>query len=266
MKPDLGIGLAGGLDKDGSRAAELLAAGFASVEFGSVAAGCSNYPDASAAALAGRLGAWRIAHRQPAAAPPRVGVGMGVGMGVGAGLGVGIGIGIGRAAGAPPEALADCWLAGLEAVAGVADYVSFNLTAAANRPLLAAEQRPLLARSFAAVVARRDALVANGRRVDLALKLPLGAPGEPLPSIALLAAVAGFNRLTAVRTDGDPDFFRIAALARRLPRTVRLVAVGGIRSAADVNAARAAGATGVQVHRAYAEHGASCLAVLRGKA
>lgn len=245
MSPDLGIGLAGGIDKDGSRAGELLDIAFASVEFGSVAAGVADCPDHSAATLAARLDEWRVNRLFPTKTPD-------------------IGIGIGRPAGAPPEALPDAWLAGLEAVADVADYVSFNLTAAANRPLLAAEQRPLLARSFAAVVARRDALAANGRRVALAVKLPLGAPGEPLPSITLLAAVAGFCRLTMVRADSDPDFSRIAALARRLPRTVRLVAVGGIRSAADVNAARAAGATGVQVHRAFAEQGAACLTVLRG--
>jgi dihydroorotate dehydrogenase len=40
------------------------------------------------------------------------------------------------------------------------------------------------------------------------------------------------------------------------------VAVGGIRTAADVAAARAAGAHGIQVHRAYAEHGRACLAPL----
>jgi dihydroorotate dehydrogenase len=244
MRLELGIGLAGGIDKDGSRAAELLAAGFASVEFGSVAAGGSDYPDASAATLAANLAAWRTSHLHTAA--PRIGVG------------------ISRPAGAPLEALPDCWLAGLEALAGVADYVSFNLTAAANRPLLTAEQQPLLARSFAAVVARRDALAAKGRRVELAVKLPLGAPGEPLPGIALLAAVAGFAHLAVVRADNAPDFSRITSLARRLPR-VRLVAIGGIRSAADVGAARAAGAAGVQVHRAFAEQGAACLIALRGE-
>ena len=41
-----------------------------------------------------------------------------------------------------------------------------------------------------------------------------------------------------------------------------LVAIGGIRSAADVAAARAAGAAGVQVHRLFVEQGANCLAEL----
>lgn len=255
---DLGIGLAGGIDKDGRRAAELLAAGFDSVEFGSVAAGIAGHPDATAAALAARLAAHRAAHcaaqRSAAeAAAPYIGIG------------TGIGIGIGRPAGAPPAALTDCWLAGLEAVAGVADYVSFNLSAAANRPLLAAEWQTLLARSFAAVAAWRDAhAAAGGRRLCLAAKFPLGAIGETLPGVGLLAADAGFDRLTAVRADDAPDFSRLAALARHVAQGPLLVAVGGIRHAVDVNRARAAGAAGVQVHRIFAEEGAACVARLRG--
>jgi dihydroorotate dehydrogenase len=236
-----GIGLAGGIDKDGSRAGELLAAGFASVEFGSVAAGIDGHPDDSAAMLAATLAAYRDAGETR------------------------IGVGISRPPGAPPEALLACWLAGLEAVAGVADYVSFNLSAAANRPLLAVERRGLLACGFALVAGWRDALAAaGGRRLRLALKLPLGARGEPLSTIGLLAAAAGFDQLTAVRADDAPDFTRLKALARLLGDGPTLVAVGGIRSATDIGAACAAGAAGVQVHRAFVEHGAACLGQLRG--
>src|SRR5690606_9177148 len=71
---DLGIGLAGGIDRDGSRAGELLAAGFASVEFGSVAAGIAGFLDDSAAALAARLGEWRAAPGRADA--PRIGGGL----------------------------------------------------------------------------------------------------------------------------------------------------------------------------------------------
>ncbi|MBI2306250.1 MAG: dihydroorotate dehydrogenase [Rhodocyclales bacterium] len=244
---DLGIGLAGGIDKDGSRAAELLAAGFASIEFGSVAAGIAGYPDAGAAVLAERLGALAaLADERPRPAPsPRIGVG------------------VSRPPGAPSAALADCWLAALEALAGVADYVSFNLSAAANRPLLAAEQRPLLARSFATVAAWRDvSAAAGGRRLDLAVKLPLGALGELLPSAALLAAAAGFDQLTVVRADDDAGFSRLTALDRHLHGGLPLVVVGGIRSAADVGAARAAGAAGVQVHRLFVEQGVRCVETL----
>ena len=76
-------GLAGGIDKDGTRAAELLGLGFGSVEFGTVAVG----PRAGAelAALRARL----------AALPPRA---------PGA-----IGIGLGQPADAAPRALA-AWI------------------------------------------------------------------------------------------------------------------------------------------------------------
>jgi dihydroorotate dehydrogenase len=241
---DLGIGLAGGIDRDGSRAGELLAAGFDSVEFGSVAAGVAGFTDDSAAALADRLAAWRAA--QASGAGPRLGVGLD------------------RPAGAPPEALADAWLAGFDAVAAVADYVSLNLTAAVNRLLLAPAHRPLLARAFAAVAARRDALAAAGHRVELAVKLPLGADGETLPSIGLLAAAAGFERLTFMRAAGDTGFARFAALALMIDGQAALVAVGGIRDAADIAAARNAGAAGVQVHRLFVERGRACLRALRG--
>ena len=79
-------GLAGGIDKDGTRAAELLGLGFGSVEFGTVAVG----PRAGAelAALRARL----------AALPPRA---------PGA-TATAIGIGLGQPADAAPEALAAC--------------------------------------------------------------------------------------------------------------------------------------------------------------
>lgn len=240
---DFGIGLAGGIDKDGSRATELLAAGFDSVEFGTVAAGIAGHPDASAAVLAARLADWRAS---ASGAAPRIGVGLG------------------RPPGAPPAALADGWLAGLALVTGVADYVSLNLSAAANRPLLAAAQWPLLARAFAAVVAWRAAMAAAGEcSIELAVKLPLGAAGEPLPGVARLAVAAGVDRLTVVRADGATDFARVAALAREIDGQAALVAVGGIRSAADVAAARRAGAAGVQVHRLFVDEGAAGVARLR---
>ncbi|MBC7858227.1 MAG: hypothetical protein H7Z39_05495, partial [Burkholderiaceae bacterium] len=47
-----------------------------------------------------------------------------------------------------------------------------------------------------------------------------------------------------------------------LPRQTTLLAVGGIRNHANVHAALAAGAHGVQVHRVFAELGAACLSAL----
>ncbi|MFV0665970.1 hypothetical protein [Denitromonas sp.] len=229
-------GLAGGIDTDGRRAGELLQLGFGSVEFGTVAA----HPQAPnpLAPLVARL----------AALPPR------------GAAGSAIGIGIGLTPGAPATAVPAQWLDGLNGAWQVADYLSFNLSARAHRPLLAPEHHPLLAITLHALVRARDRLP---RRVALALKLPLGEHHTPLPAIADAAAHAGIDSLTLVlaappasRTD---QLARLAALARHHPAGPALVAVGGIRNAHDVHAALDAGASAVQVHRAFTQHGPACL-------
>jgi len=228
-------GLAGGIDKEGSRAGELLRIGFGSVEFGSV------LPD-GLAAVAERLAPWRGSS------------------------GCALGAGLGLPPEWPAEDLAASWLAGLEALAGSVDYLSFNLSAAANRRFLLAEHRARLAEACRRLAWRRNALAAeHGRYLPLALKLPLGGLDEPLPTAALLAAAAGFDQLTVVLPDESGRFVRLAALTAALGQRPALVAVGGIRSAAEVAAARQAGAAGVQVHRLFVEQGRDCLAMLLGK-
>lgn len=231
-------GLAGGIDKDGSRAAELLALGFAAVEFGTVVP-CAMAPDQSGVdALVARLAA--LGPRRPDATQ--------------------IGIGLGLRSGGSVQHLAADWLAGMRAAYGVADYLSFNLSARACRPLLAEENRVQLMRAIALVVAERAALAAaSGRRVALALKLPLGPAPLPLHSSAEAAADAGFDALIAVLPEGAARLACLAALAGKLAGRTMLLAVGGVHTAADVRAALAAGADGVQVHSAFVERGAACL-------
>ena len=222
-------GLAGGIDKDGSRAGELLSMGFGSVEFGSV------LPD-GLAAVAERLAAWRGAN------------------------GCALGAGLGLPPEWPAEALGAAWRAGLEALAGSVDYLSFNLSAAANRRFLAAEYRGRLRAACTTLAERRNALAAEGGRyLPLALKLPLGGADEPLPAVALIVTAAGFDQLTVVLPEDNGRFARLAALTAALGTRPAVVAVGGIRSAADVAAARRAGAAGVQVHRLFVEQGTACL-------
>lgn len=228
-------GLAGGIDKDGGQVAELLAHGFGSVEVGSL------LPE-QAAAVAVRLAAARVA---------RGGV---------------IGAGLGLPAELPAEQLRAAWLQGLAALWPVADYLSFNLSAQANRRFLAADHWPQLAAACLAVAFRRDRLTADsGHYLPLALKLPLGGAGEALPPSAAIAAAAGFDQLTVVLPEGAGRFARLAELAEHLDGGPALVAVGGIRSAADVAAARAAGAAGIQVHRLFVEQGAACLDALQNQ-
>ena len=230
-------GLAGGIDPDGLQAEALLNIGFGSVEFGSV------MPDAQtavAARLAAVHGRWETA----------------------------IGAGIGLPPAWPADGLAGAWMAGLNAFWPALDYLSFNLSAAANQRFLQAELLPYVQQSCQALIARRDQLAASsGHYLPLALKLPLGAGDAALPGAALIAAAAGFDQLTLVLPDDAGRFVRFKYLRDVLEKSSALppvlLAVGGIRCAADVLAARQAGAAGVQVHRLFVEQGANCLLSLQ---
>ncbi|HJV00392.1 MAG TPA: hypothetical protein VJ752_07590 [Burkholderiaceae bacterium] len=232
-------GLAGGVDRDGSRAASLLACGFAGVEFGTAAPLPGEGGQPGVAALVQRLTAVTA---QPGRAR--------------------IGIGLGMNAGMAPEALGAQWLAGMRAAWPVADYLCFNLSAAAYRPLLRPEYDGMIAGALATVAAERKRLSARGgRRVGFALKLPLDGPRPSAPARAALAS--GFDALVTVLPE-DParlDWLRGWAVGAAGGAT--LIAVGGMRSAADVRAALQAGAGGIQVHRAFVEQGAACIAPLR---
>lgn len=234
-------GLAGGIDKSGEHAAALLGAGFAAVEFGTVKPRPAPGQHPGVAALATALA--RLAPRRSGDAC--------------------IGIGLGMAPGAPPQALLDDWREGLRLAAPVADYLSFNLSAKAYRPLLEAEHDALLRRALAAMVWERDRLAMfSGRRLPLALKLPLASV-----RLAVAAATAGFDALILVlpeTTEDAENHAVLGRLARSLQGGPALIAVGGIRCAADVDAALEAGAHGVQVHRLFAELGPACLPLLRG--
>ncbi|WP_024304553.1 dihydroorotate dehydrogenase [Pseudogulbenkiania sp. MAI-1] len=233
-------GLAGGLDKRGEQAAALLGAGFAAVEFGTVTPRPAPGQHAGVAALAAALA--RLAPRGPG--------------------GSAIGIGLGMTPHTPPRALAADWLEGLRLAAPAADYLSFNLSARAYRPLLAPEHGTLLRRALAAVSLERERLAKLlGRRLPLALKLPLESGA---PALAAAAAAAGFDALILVLPETGQGHAALSRLARSLPGGPALIAVGGIRHAADVEAALDAGAHGVQVHRVFAELGPACLAQLGG--
>jgi dihydroorotate dehydrogenase len=232
-------GLAGGIDRDGSRAAELLAAGFGSVEFGTVTPEAEPGRQPGVAVLAQRLAA--LGRRLP---DPQHKVLIGIGLGLGQG--------------ATPAALAAHWRAGLQAAWPVADYLSFNLSAAAYRPLLAPEHAVLLADALATVARERQRLTADGRRrVALVLKLPLQA--QPLSPAAQMALAAGFDAVIAVLPQRPERLDWLQAWARRINGAAQLVAVGGIRTGADVRAALDAGASGIQVHSVFVEQGSACL-------
>ena len=229
-------GLAGGIDKDGSRAAELLGLGFGSVEFGSVTVNPVAGSNPGIAALVARLA------RQDRSAASRTA----------------IGIGLSLSPEAVADSLADEWQAGLGAAWQVADYLSLNLSAKANQLYLATSHRAHLMAALRAVAACRERLVRlNCRRVALAVKMPLG---EAAGLWATLAG-CGFEQLTVVLPDHRERYAALAQLASGSGGPV-VVAVGGVRCAGDMVAARAAGAAAVQVHRLFVEQGAACLSLL----
>lgn len=225
-----GVGLAGGIDKTGERAGELLNAGFASVEFGSVTAAPLPGVSCGLPALLDRLAAVDTRHAA-------------------------IGIGLGLPPDLPPGQLPNQWLAGLRLLAArpaVADYLSFNLSAAANRRFVEPAQRPHLSAALAAVAEFRRS--AAGRHLPLlAAKLPVAAAAALCDELR----AAGIAQVTVVLPDGVLPGQALAPLADR--QGLWRVAVGGIGSATDRQAAHAAGADGVQVHRLFIAHGAACL-------
>lgn len=237
-------GLAGGIDVDGSRAAELLALGFGSVEFGTVSpyAGAGQY--AHADLLAQRLAALT----DPTPNHPHRSL---------------VGIGLGLPPGAAPGEVAGHWLAGMQSVWAVADYLSFNLSAAAHRPLMAVRHAVRLNHALHRVAIEGERLrVATGRHVMLGLKLPI-TEHDPAPAAACLALNLGFQIITAVLPDSPVRWNCLQTMSGHIKPGGHLLAVGGIRGSDDVRLALQAGATGIQVHRLFVEQGAACLSELR---
>lgn len=240
-------GLAGGIDQDGGRAAELLGHGFGSVEFGSVTAQPLPGHNVGVAALVQALKNALAAAPQSAPqgrAPCAVGIGLGV------------------PAAVALEHVAAQWLAGFAAAAEVAHYVSLNLSARAHQRLLEPAGLAVLGAAFVAVATLRDQTHQLGREgqhgaVRLAIKLPGTHPGAS--TAAALALAAGIDQLTVVLPDTGERWACLSALRQQVGAGPDLVAVGGIRCRADVDRARACGASGVQVHRLFTAQGAQCL-------
>lgn len=217
-------GLAGGIDKTGERAAELLGLGFGSVEFGSVTA--SDLP----ALLQRLLAVDRLPEAKTA-----------------------IGIGLTVPPDLPPAALAAAWREGLAIIANappVADYLSLNLSAAANRRFLAPETRAELIAALAGAAQSRPA------HLRLAVKLPLANAPALCPVLAALA----IDQATLVLPDGDGRAEALRQIpALTTPTGPALVAVGGIRDATAIAHLRALSVAGVQVHRLFVEYGAGAV-------
>jgi len=228
-------GLAGGIDKTGERAEELLGLGFGSVEFGSVT--CRPILGSNPGLTALILQIATVAPKKRAKTA--------------------IGIGLGLPPDLPPEALADEWLQGIRLLSElppVVDYLSLNLTATANRRFVGQDLRQVLLDALEQVAHFRGGLGATGRP-QLAVKLPLEAAAGLVPAMLQ----AGVGQLTVAMSEADEHSVALVRLRQLclLGRDMRVVAVGGIRSAEDRLEMLNAGCAGVQVHRLFVAEGAA---------
>ncbi len=230
------LGLAAGYDRDGTRIDAIVAAGFAFAEFGTVTLRPEAGHNGGAGALAAALAAARAR---------------------GDLAGVRVGVNLGANFATPEVRVAGDWIEALAKVAAVADYVAVNLSAPYYRHLLAPRWRTPLRHAL------RDLAAAAPPGLPLLVKLPLGVAD---PAIADLAGEVGELGLAGIIAslagEAQPPADELLAALRSRLGGLTLVAVGGIRSPADVRARLHAGADALQIYAAFAESGADAVQTL----
>lgn len=161
-------------------------------------------------------------------------------------LRVGVNIGS-RRAGLGDEVIAD-YCAAFRAVYEKADYVSVNLTS----PLCGRHgDSPGVERLIGHLrQAQEDCAAVAGRRVPLMLKVAFNGAG--VPAAAVEAKQLGLDGLVLVSSS-----LREIASMRDFLAGAAVVSVGGVRSADDVRARIAAGASLVQLYTAFLREGPS---------
>jgi dihydroorotate dehydrogenase len=271
------IGLAAGLDKNGRCIDALGALGFGFVEVGTVTplAQPGNprprmFRLPAAQALINRLGfnndglaAFVANVRQ---AHFRAGGGI-------------LGLNIGKNAATPIERAADDYLAGLAGVYRHADYVAVNISSPNTRQLRELQADAALDALLAALCARRGELAAeHGRTVPMFVKI---APDLDSAQVEAVAATLGRHpvdgviatntTLSRAAVAGQPHADEngglsgapLAPLANRVIAQLRaalgpqfpIIGVGGVMSATDARAKRAAGADLVQIYTGFIYRG-----------
>lgn len=232
------IGVAAGYDRDGSRLAELSAAGFAFVEVGTV-----NVTGERGATDTLQPVVENLARHRSRSSPP--------------GAVIGVSIGSLRE---PFDMVAAADIAfGAHALAPLADFLVVNL----SRPGSASRDGRAEARSLRALLERTREQVdtpgrALSRRIPLLVKVSaLPGDADAVPEAARLAHALGYDGVVVAFErwpSSEAVCGRIAAMRARLGRT-SLIAVGGVRTADVASRYLRAGADLVQVYSALAESG-----------
>ncbi|MEY8875356.1 MAG: quinone-dependent dihydroorotate dehydrogenase [Leptothrix sp. (in: b-proteobacteria)] len=285
------IGLAAGLDKNGRCIDGLGAMGFGFIEVGTVTPlGQPGNPKprmfrlVEANALINRLGFNNegldsfLANVRRATSFRRHG-----------GL---VGLNIGKNAATPIERAADDYLIALAGVYPHADYITVNISSPNTQNLRALQSDAALDALLGQLQARREQLATeHGRRVPVFVKI---APDLDEAQVQVIAATLrhnGIDGVIATNTtiersavaglahadeagglSGAPVFAAsnrvIAQLRAELGSAYPIIGVGGVLSAADARAKRAAGADLVQVYTGLIYQGPAlipaCARALRG--
>lgn len=264
------VGLAAGLDKDGSAICGLAALGFGSLEIGTVTPRPQpgnprprlfRLPDAQA--LINRYG---FNNRGVAALVNNVMKARAAGY-----RGV-LGINIGKNKDTPNERASDDYLICLEQVYAHADYVTVNISSPNTPGLRDLQYGEALDRLLDELKEAQQRLAdRHGRYVPLALKIAPDVADADLPVIAAALVRARLDAVIATNTtfardgveslahagetgglSGAPLAVRstavIAGLARALDGALPVIGVGGILSGDDARAKIEAGASLVQIY------------------
>jgi dihydroorotate dehydrogenase len=190
-----------------------------------------------------------------------------------------LGLNIGKNAATPIERATDDYLAGLAGVYPHADYVTVNVSSPNTKDLRSLQTDAALDALLAALVARRGELAAeHGRRVPMFVKVAPDLEPKQIDAIAEALVRHGIDGVVATNTtvardgvagrkhadesgglSGAPLRERadrvIARLRRALGTGVPIIGVGGVMSADDARAKRAAGADLVQLYTGFIYRG-----------
>ena len=190
-----------------------------------------------------------------------------------------LGLNIGKNAATPIERATDDYLAGLAGVYPHADYVTVNVSSPNTKDLRSLQGDAALDALLAALVARRAELAAeHERRVPMFVKVAPDLEPKQIDAIAEALLHHGIDGVVATNTtvsrdgvagrphadesgglSGAPLRERsnrvIARLRRALGAGVPIIGVGGVMSADDARAKRAAGADLVQLYTGFIYRG-----------
>ena len=190
-----------------------------------------------------------------------------------------LGINIGKNADTPIERAADDYVLCLQRLHAQADYITVNISSPNTKNLRDLQSDAALDALLSAIaIARERVAQAEGRRAPVLVKIAPDLEDSALPGVVALAQKYGMDGLIATNTTlgrtavaghrhadeaGGLSGAPVAARAEQVLKILRveagadfpLIGVGGIFSAADASARRAAGADLVQVYTGFIYEG-----------